>query len=358
MVSLAGSKEPSMISPESQVQQVGSMETLHMRFDLELSYNAKANPVSWQVAELTITDLGGSVHKYPIQVAVYSFENSDEQESNHPAAMKVSWSEKSRPREKSSERLDIATETIPQGCKADKVDPLFAARDPVFVLLSVFKPIATVTSLLEMEVLNAFLALIYGHAILWSIGVEHGDISEGNLMFDDKDKKPKLCDFDLSHVRGRDRPSGHSNTGTGPSWLWSCLPKRPWMERYPGSTGMTFESFIAVLVWVVFRYCNGKPVPGPPLEEWAQDHFVCCAANRKHTFDQIAERSLAGPAWLSPAMWEVICRAVSKLRMFIDRCRALASDILDLERDAGTGGQTRQKTTTILTRMSLLRYRR
>ncbi|KAF5332144.1 hypothetical protein D9611_008195 [Ephemerocybe angulata] len=327
------------------------MEALHMRFDL--SYNGKVNPVSWQVADyaawvatgisssldatgLTVTDLGGSVHKYPIQVAGYNFENSDEQESDHPAAMKLSWSEKSRPREKASERLDIGLRqnAIPQDCKADRVDPLLAARDPVFVLLSMFKPIATVTSLLEMELLNAFLALIYGHAILWSIGVEHGDISEENLMFDDVNKKPKLCDFDLSHLRGDRRPAGYSNTGTWAFMAMELLTEKAMNGQVARLYRHDFESFIAVLVWVVFRYRGGEPVPDPALEEWVQNQFEMCAAKRKHTFDQIAKGSFAGPVWLSQGMWTLFKNSVKVLRGLISRTQALANDI-ELANDCG-----------------------
>ncbi|KAF6749894.1 hypothetical protein DFP72DRAFT_773468, partial [Ephemerocybe angulata] len=127
-----------------------------------------------------------------------------------------------------------------------------------------------------------------GHAMLWSIGVEHGDITEGNLMFDDKNKKPKLCDFDLSHVSGRKRPSVHSNTGTWAFMAMELLTKKAMDGRVPRLYRHDFESFIAVLVWVVFRYRDGELVPNPPLEEWVQNRFNECAASRKDTFDEIS----------------------------------------------------------------------
>ncbi|KAF5326292.1 hypothetical protein D9611_000677 [Ephemerocybe angulata] len=319
------------------------MESLDMMFDV--SYNAKANLVirladyasgmttgmssSFDPTGLTVTgyrqDLDGYVQRYPTQ------------ESDHPAAMKLSWSAKSRPREKAPERfvIGLRQNAIRQDCKANRV----AARDPVLVLLPTFKPIATVTSMLEMELLNAFLALIYGHAILWSIGVEHGDISEGNLMFDDKNKEPKLCDFDLAHVRGRDHPSGYSNTGTWAFMAMELLTQDAMDGLVPRLYRHDFESFIAVLVWVVFRYRDGKLVPDPPLEEWVQNQFEMCGVKRKRTFDHISNRSLAGPTALSPAMWGVIVNAVSKLRRFIDTRRALASAYED---EARTGASKRR----------------
>ncbi|KAF6749882.1 hypothetical protein DFP72DRAFT_532574 [Ephemerocybe angulata] len=277
-------------------------------------------------------DLDGYGHGYPTQVAGINFSNK--QELGHPAAMKLSWSAKSRPHEKAPERFDIdlRQDGITQDCKASSV----AARDPVLVLLPAFKPIATVTSMSEVEILNAFLALIYGHAILWSIGVEHGDITEGNLMFDGKNKKPKLCDFDLAHLRGRDHPSGYSNSGTWAFMAMKLLTIGAMNGEVARLYRHDFESFIAVLIWVVFRYRDGKLVPDPPLPlvEWAQlNRYICCAVNRKHTFDEISTGSLAGPTSLSPAMWGVIVEAVTHLQVYIPTCEVLAIKISRMEEE-------------------------
>ncbi|KAF6753151.1 hypothetical protein DFP72DRAFT_814557, partial [Ephemerocybe angulata] len=104
-----------------------------------------------------------------------------------------------------------------------------------------------------------------GHAILWSIGVEHGDISEGNLMFEDVNtKKPKLCDFDLSHVRGEPSPSGYSDTGTWALMATELLTQKSMGRNIPRLYRHDFESFIA----------DGELVLDPPLEEWAQNHIL------------------------------------------------------------------------------------
>ncbi|KAF5326195.1 hypothetical protein D9611_000692 [Ephemerocybe angulata] len=338
---------------KGKIQKFGSIESLDMMFDL--SCNAKANLVVWladyaagmttEVSSsfdastgLTVTgymqDLDGYVRGHPTQVAGYNFANSNEQESNRPAAIRLSWSAKSRPSQKVPEWFDIDLwqNAIRQDCKASRV----AARDPVLVLLPMFKPIATVTSMSEVEILNAFLALIYGHAILWSIGVEHGDITEGNLMFDDKNKKPKLCDFDLAHIRGRDHPSGYSNTGTWAFMAMKLLTIGAMNGEVARLYRHDFESFIAVLIWVVFRYRDGKLVPDPPLRlvEWAQlNRYICCAANRKHTFDHISKKLLAGPTSLSPAMWGAIVEAVTHLQVYIPTCEVLAIKISRMEEE-------------------------
>ncbi|TEB24927.1 hypothetical protein FA13DRAFT_1591608, partial [Coprinellus micaceus] len=115
---------------------------------------------------------------------------------------------------------------------------------------------------------------ILGHAMLWSVGIRHGDISDNNLMWDPKTQKPKLCDFDLSHLCekprrgveevGPDGPTGFSNTGT---WIFMAaeLLSRPAMA---GKVKRVYrhevEAFIAVLVWILCRYQDGKLRTSPP----------------------------------------------------------------------------------------------
>uniref|UniRef100_A0A0W0FYB0 Protein kinase domain-containing protein n=1 Tax=Moniliophthora roreri TaxID=221103 RepID=A0A0W0FYB0_MONRR len=50
--------------------------------------------------------------------------------------------------------------------------------------------------------------IMLAYAILWLLGVEHGDISEANLRFCTKTSWLKLCDWDLSHFTGEPRPAG------------------------------------------------------------------------------------------------------------------------------------------------------
>ncbi|KAF6744603.1 hypothetical protein DFP72DRAFT_1018696 [Ephemerocybe angulata] len=215
--------------------------------------------------------------------------------------------------------------------KAYELERPLARRRPVLVLMPKYEPISTVTKLLHFV---KFGPLSLGHAMLWSVGVEHGDISEGNLMYDEENKKPKLCDYDLSHSKDQPRPSGHSNTGTWAFMAMELLSQDAMDGLVPRLYRHDFESFIAVLVWVVFRYRDGKLVPDPPLEDWVQNQYDMCAAKRKRTFDHISNRSLAGPAWLSPALWSIIAQAVTGLQNYIGACQSLAKQIDWMEHDA------------------------
>ena len=118
-----------------------------------------------------------------------------------------------------------------------------ATRIPYLIVMPKYDPISSLTKDVT-TFLAAFFALFScklsfssftarapsvtpGHAVLWSIGIRHGDINDNNMMWDPKTEKPKLCDFDLSHLceklrRGVEEVgpnglTGFSNTGT---WIF------------------------------------------------------------------------------------------------------------------------------------------
>ncbi|KAF6749890.1 hypothetical protein DFP72DRAFT_532694 [Ephemerocybe angulata] len=280
---------------------------------------------------------------YPIQVEGCDFAAGEKAESEREVAVNQSWREMSRPYEKDLLSSILAKEVfedigrsvrkkaIQEDNKAYNAERPLTRGYPVLILLSKHEPISTTTSVTEIELLNAFLALIYCHAMLWSIGIEHRDISEGNLMFDKTTKKPKLCDYDLSHLRSECRPSGYSNTGTWAFMAMELLTPDAMDGLVARLYRHDFESFIAVLVWVVLRYRDGKRVPDPPLKEWVLNHYVCCAANRKHTFDEISTGSLAGPTSLSPTVWNIFKNTVSGLLKCMGEIQALANNIAIME---------------------------
>ena len=60
---------------------------------------------------------------------------------------------------------------------------------------------------------------------MWKKGIHHGDISLGNLMWDDKRKVGILNDFDLARFADQDGASGQDNTGTLPFMALDLLSK-------------------------------------------------------------------------------------------------------------------------------------
>ena len=58
---------------------------------------------------------------------------------------------------------------------------------------------------------------VIGYYHLWLGGVEHGDISVNNLIYDKHNGDCGIVnDFDLSHLSGQSQPSGNEHTGTMP----------------------------------------------------------------------------------------------------------------------------------------------
>ncbi|KAF9561886.1 hypothetical protein CPC08DRAFT_604310, partial [Agrocybe pediades] len=118
------------------------------------------------------------------------------------------------------------------------------------------------------------------HAVLWSLGIEHGDISDGNLMIDPSTGFPKLCDFDLSHFEDDTRPSGFSNTGTWAFMAAELLTERAMEGFIKRRYRHEVESFVSVIVWLLLRYENGRLISNPPLSEWDSTSYEICAAKR------------------------------------------------------------------------------
>ncbi|KAF6744601.1 hypothetical protein DFP72DRAFT_67407 [Ephemerocybe angulata] len=198
---------------------------------------------------------------------------------------------------------DIVRLAVLQNYEAERAKRPLAKRCPVLVLMPKYEPISFITSLSEATRVSLFIALIYCHAMLWSIGIEHGDISEGNLMYEESTYRPKLCDYDLAHIRGRDRPSGHSNTGTWAFMASDLLTLDAMDGKVRRLYRHDFESFIAVLVWVFLRYDKEKRIPNSLVDCWVQDDFDRCLTNRGRTYNLIEHGKITRPEWLTKVMW-------------------------------------------------------
>ena len=160
--------------------------------------------------------------------------------------------------------------------------------------------------------------------MLWSIGIRHGDISDNNLMWDPKTEKPKLCDFDLSHLcpkptRGEEEvgpngPTGFSNTGTWIFMAEELLSIAAMEGRVKRVYRHEVEAFIAVLVWIICRYQDGKVRPYPPLGGWIQTSYVMCKEQRADTFKQIIEGTFPRPSGVPEDVWELVTGSVTALQ--------------------------------------------
>lgn len=164
-----------------------------------------------------------------------------------------------------------------------------------------------------------------GHALLWAVGIEHGDISEKNLMWDPATGKPKLCDFDLSHFSSPKQPTGHSLTGT---WMFMALDLLTDTALHGDVAGLyrhDAESFGAVLLWVICRYLNGRVRMPPPLQNWAQPDFHACRAARADTYEEIL--SMANPDGVPFDIWKGCIQLVAAIDSFTSEAGSLDKSV-------------------------------
>ncbi|KAF5335139.1 hypothetical protein D9611_010829 [Ephemerocybe angulata] len=218
----------------------------------------------------------------------------------------------------SHEYSEFSTDIIRTAVLRDLNDmrPL-AARVPDLTGMPKYDPIQSLTKKGDEALLDGFLSLIYCHAMLWSIGIEHGDISSGNLMVYPKDGNPKLCDFDLAHFADLIRPAGYSNTGTWAFMAIELLSKMAMGGRVPRLYRHEIESFVAVLIWVAFRYRDGVLISNPPLGDWINTSYGECKLAREDTYMIIRDNQELEPKQdrISPEskLWRILRDALNQM---------------------------------------------
>ncbi|KAF9561926.1 hypothetical protein CPC08DRAFT_412021 [Agrocybe pediades] len=197
-----------------------------------------------------------------------------------------------------------------------------ASRYPYMIVMPRYEPIHTLAKDSGFPLLNAFLALVYCHAVLWSLGIQHGDISDRNLMVDPVTGYPKLCDYDLSHFEGEILPEClFSNTGTWTFMAIELLTPQA-MDGYVKRVYRhEVESFLAVLVWILLRYENGQLLRDPPLSEWSNTSYYACGRNRQATYQLLPTKRK--PGWLSSDIWKALLLAIVKLEILRQQVHTL-----------------------------------
>ena len=110
---------------------------------------------------------------------------------------------------------------------------------------------------------------------MWKKGIQHGDISLGNLMWDDERKVGILNDFDLAKFADQEGASGQDNTGTLPFMALDLLTEKGLRGEVPRRYRHEAESF----AWSLICLClatvedeKGKnyTMDPHPLLEWFQ----------------------------------------------------------------------------------------
>ncbi|TEB24978.1 hypothetical protein FA13DRAFT_1738790 [Coprinellus micaceus] len=117
-------------------------------------------------------------------------------------------------------------------------------------------------------------------------------------MWDPAMQRPKLCDFDLAYPCKKTRlvveevgPSGPTGLSKNRTWIFTAkelLSDAAMAGEVKCVYRHDVEAFVAVLVWIVCRYQDGKVKANSPLEHWIQRSHLECRKKRGRTFDQIA----------------------------------------------------------------------
>ena len=120
-----------------------------------------------------------------------------------------------------------------------------------------------------------------GHWALWVNGIEHGDISIGNLMYDPATKRGVLNDFDLARLGAPDRqPTAKDNTGTMPFLALDLLNEAAFKGLVRRLYRHDAESFAWCLIYICICMEKGRDgrigTQKPhPLSPWFQDPGNC-----------------------------------------------------------------------------------
>jgi hypothetical protein len=114
---------------------------------------------------------------------------------------------------------------------------------------------------------------------LWKKGIRQGDISLGNLMWDERRQVGVLNDFDLARFADQKGASGHDNTGTLPFMALDLLSEEGMRGEIPRRYRHEAESFAWSLICLYFatvkdaRGENGTRDPHP-LARWFTDWAI------------------------------------------------------------------------------------
>ncbi|KAJ3544132.1 hypothetical protein NMY22_g2881 [Coprinellus aureogranulatus] len=203
-------------------------------------------------------------------------------------------------------------------------------RSPYLVSMPLYQPITALTTDWN-KFLVAFSALVYGHGALRSKGIPYAGISEYNLMYNSVTNQPKLCDFDFTHSSAESDSSYGGNEG-GPMWYpgtgtWiftasELLDQDVMLGWVQPEYRHEIESFVAILVWIAFRYYKGKRRHHPPLEEWNRKEYGVyrCKENREGSYSKIKRGTILVPEGIPPTLLGIIGQAMQ--RMVFYRVRA------------------------------------
>ncbi|KAF5330662.1 hypothetical protein D9619_005366 [Psilocybe cf. subviscida] len=148
------------------------------------------------------------------------------------------------------------------------------------LVVNELQPLTTVTG---DPFVKAWLDVVTCHAFLWKHGVEHGDPSLPNVMYDPIKGCGVLSDFDLSTMAWLERVPGDDRTGTIPFMALDLLSNSYWMGYRERCHHHELEAFIWILSVVFLAYRNRKRDPKNILtNDWFTSDYIVCAQKKAY----------------------------------------------------------------------------
>jgi serine/threonine protein kinase len=160
-----------------------------------------------------------------------------------------------------------------------------------------------------------------GHYALWQAGVLHRDVSPGNLMWywgEDGTLVGVLNDYDLSSLATVQGPEGNERTGTVPFMAIDLLTEQGQRGEVKHLYRHDLESFMWVLVWVSFRYKDGRLLSRKSrrLDLWATVPAEDCGKEKVFFLSQLLDYKLPD---IDPRMSDLVVDCCQALKREGDR---------------------------------------
>ncbi|KAJ7587348.1 hypothetical protein C8J56DRAFT_941747 [Mycena floridula] len=143
---------------------------------------------------------------------------------------------------------------------------------PKILRILVFERLEPITCLKGQPFWKAFWDTVRVHFLLWQLGIQHRDISVGNLMHNPATGNGVLIDFDLSSYQTESTSTGC--TGTIPFMALELVHAKRHNKQCLPRYRHDLESFAWVLLWIFGRYRNGQDTR-QRFQVWDEDLDLC-----------------------------------------------------------------------------------
>ncbi|KAF5330660.1 hypothetical protein D9619_005364 [Psilocybe cf. subviscida] len=152
------------------------------------------------------------------------------------------------------------------------------------LVINELEPLTAVTG---KSFVKGWLDVVTCHVFLWKHGVEHGDPSLANMMYDPIEGCGVLSDFDWSNMAWLERVPGNNRTGTIPFMAIDLLSDAYWKGYRERCHHHELEAFIWILSVVFLAYENRICDPENILtKDWFTSDYIACAEEKAYFLSQ------------------------------------------------------------------------